>query len=201
MIPYLAGLIGNLLKYANVANDLAQNDKIVKSYIEALEWMFIIRRIHPFVKNSAKRQTIGMPKLHFLDTGLACYLLGIRTPRQLSTSPIYGALLESFVYNECLKHLSWASEDVGIYHFRDKQKNEVDLVLEGGGGRLTVIEVKASASVNEADFKGLTKLAEFTGHRFANGLLFYGGNRILPFLVSVRRFYAIPFSLLMEDLK
>lgn len=74
-------------------------------------------------------------------------------------------------------------------------------MLEGDGGRLIGIEVKASASVNEADFKGLTKLAEFTGHRFANGLLFYGGNRILPFLVSGRRFYAIPFSLLMEDLK
>jgi predicted AAA+ superfamily ATPase len=57
LIPYLAGISGNLLKYANVANDLSQNDKIVKSYIEALEWMFIVRRVYPFVKNSAKRQT------------------------------------------------------------------------------------------------------------------------------------------------
>jgi hypothetical protein len=63
LIPYLAGYRCSLLKYANIANDLALNDKVVKSYIEALEWMFIIKRIHPFVKNSAKRQTIGMPKL------------------------------------------------------------------------------------------------------------------------------------------
>ncbi|WP_308873973.1 DUF4143 domain-containing protein [Thiothrix subterranea] len=62
LIPYLAGLSGNLLKYASVANDLAQNDQVIRSYIEALEWMFIIKRISPFVKNSAKRETVGMPE-------------------------------------------------------------------------------------------------------------------------------------------
>ncbi|CAA6813769.1 MAG: ATPase component BioM of energizing module of biotin ECF transporter, partial [uncultured Thiotrichaceae bacterium] len=196
LIPYLAGLTGNLLKYASVANDLAQNDKIIKSYIEALEWMFIIHRIHPFVKNSAKRQTIGMPKLHFVDTGLACYLLGIRSSRQLSTSTIYGALLESFVYMECVKHLTWANEEVRIYHFRDKQKNEVDLVLECDGGRLIGIEVKASASVSESDFRGLAKFADFVGDRLESGLVFYGGARVLSFLVAGRRFYAVPFSVL-----
>lgn len=197
LIPYLAGLSGNLLKYANVANDLSQNDKVVKSYIEALEWMFIVRRVYPFVKNSAKRQTIGMPKIHFIDTGLACYLLGIRTPRQLSTSHIYGALLESFIYGECLKHLSWAGEEVGIYHYRDKQKNEVDLVLERSGGRLIGIEIKASATVNEGDFKGLARFAELVGERLETGLVFYGGSRVLPFLIGGKRCFAIPVSLLL----
>ena len=197
LIPYLAGISGNLLKYANVANDLSQNDKIVKSYIEALEWMFIVRRVYPFVRNSAKRQTIGMPKLHFVDTGLACYLLGIRTPRQLATSHFYGALLESFVYMECLKHMTWAEEDVGIYHYRDKRQNEVDLVLERSGGGLIGIEVKASASVNEGDFKGLSKLFDFVGDRLETGIVFYGGTRVLPFLVKGRRFFAIPISRLM----
>lgn len=71
LVPYLAGLTGNLLKYASVANDLAQNDKVVKSYIEVLEWMFIVKRIHPYRKNRAKRQTMEMTKLHMVDTGLA----------------------------------------------------------------------------------------------------------------------------------
>lgn len=195
LIPYLAGLTANLLKYASVANDLAQNDKQVKSYIEALEWMFIVRRIHPFVKNSAKRQTIGMPKIHFVDTGLACYLLGIRTPRQLATSHLYGAMLESFVYMECLKHMSWSEDEVGLYHYRDKQKNEVDLVLERSGGSLIGIEVKASASVNEGDFKGLVRLAEFVGERLETGVVFYGGSRVLPFRLRGRQFFAVPLSI------
>jgi predicted AAA+ superfamily ATPase len=90
LIPYLAGLTGNLLKYAN---DLAQNDKVIKSYIEVLEWMFIVKRIYPFVKNSAKRQMIGMPKLQMIDTGLACHLLGLKKPQQLLTSTFFGGLL------------------------------------------------------------------------------------------------------------
>jgi len=124
LIPYLAGLSGNLLKYASIANDLAQNDKVVKSYIEALEWMFIVKRVYPFVKNSAKRQTIGMPKLQMVDTGLACYLLGIKKPQQLLDSNFYGGLLESFVVMECFKHMTWSQESMKLYHYRDKQKNE-----------------------------------------------------------------------------
>lgn len=199
LIPYLAGLSGNLLKYASIANDLSQNDKVVKSYIEALEWMFIIKRIYPFVKNSAKRQTIGMPKLHMVDTGLACHLLGIRNARQLSRSPVYGSLLESFILMECFKHMGWADEEVGIYHFRDTSKNEVDIVLERGGGKLIGIEVKASASVGEPDFKGLRRFAEFVGNKLELGVVFYSGARVLPFKIAHRTFYAAPISLLLAQ--
>ena len=107
-----------------------QNDKVVKSYIEALEWMFIIKRIHPYVKNRAKRQTIGMAKMHMVDTGLACHLLGLKKKEQLLDSMYYGGILESFVVMECFKHLAWSEEIMNIYHFRDKRKNEVDIVLE-----------------------------------------------------------------------
>ncbi len=196
LIPYLAGLSGNLLKYASVANDLAQNDQVIKSYIEALEWMFIVKRISPFVKNSAKRETVGMPKLHMVDTGLACHLLGIKTARQLAISAQFGNLLESFIVMECFKHMGWAAEEVGIYHFRDTRKNEVDIVLERSGGKLIGIEIKASASVGEADFKGLVQLADFVGNRLEAGLVFYNGERVLPFRVAERQFFAVPISLL-----
>ncbi len=196
LIPYLAGLSGNLLKYASIANDLAQNDKVVKSYIEVLEWMFIIKRIHPFIKNSAKRQTIGMPKLHMVDTGLACHLLGIKTPKQLLDSSFYGGLLESFVVMECYKHMGWSEDTVNIYHYRDKKKNEVDIVLEQADGRLIAIEIKASSTVRESDFKGITKFADFVGESFKYGYVFYSGSRVLPFKISDRQFYAIPLALL-----
>jgi hypothetical protein len=200
LIPYLAGLSGNLLKYASVANALAQNDQVVRSYIEALEWMFIIKRISPFVKNSAKRETVGMPKLHMVDTGLACHLLGIKTARQLATSAIFGNLLKSFIVMECFKHMGWAEEEVGVYHFRDTSKNEVDIVLERSGGKLIGIEIKASASVGEADFRGLAQLAAFVGDRLEAGLVFYSGERVLPFRVGGRQFFAVPISLLLVPL-
>lgn len=196
LIPYLAGLSGSLLKYANIANDLALNDKVVKSYIEALEWMFIIKRVHPFVKNSAKRQTIGMPKLHMVDTGLACYLLGLKKPQQLLTSAFYGSLLENFVVMECFKHLAWAEETMNIYHFRDGKKNEVDIILEQADGYLIGIEVKASSTVRDSDFKGLRKFAHWVGERFKYGLVFYTGSRLLPFSNGETPYYAIPLSVL-----
>ncbi len=196
LIPYLAGLSGNLLKYASIANDLAQNDKVVKSYIEALEWMFIVKRVYPFVKNRAKRQTIGMPKLHTVDTGLACHLLGLKKPQQLLTSEFYGGLLESFVVMECFKHIMWAEETVNISHFRDGKKNEVDIILEQADGYLIGIEVKASNTVRESDFKGLRKFAELVGERLKYGLVFYTGSRLLPFSSGDKPYYAIPLSVL-----
>ena len=196
LIPYLAGLSGNLLKYASIANDLAQNDKVVKSYIEALEWMFIVKRVHPFVKNSAKRQTIGMPKLQMVDTGLACYLLGIKKPQQLLDSNFYGGLLESFVVMECFKHMTWSQESMKLYHYRDKQKNEVDIILEQSDGSLIGIEVKASSTVRESDFKGIRKFSELVGEQFKYGLVLYTGSRILPFNSKGKNYYAIPLALL-----
>ena len=183
---YPAGLSGNLLKYASVANDLAQNDKVIKSYIEVLEWMFIIKRIHPYRKNRAKRQAVGMTKLHMVDTGLACYLLGIKKKQQLLTSPYYGGLLKSFVVMECFKHMAWADEIVSLYHFRDKKQNEVDIVLEEDGGSVIGIEVKASSTIRELDFKGLERFANLTGDQFKYGVVFYTGSRFLPFGIDGR---------------
>ncbi|MCF6290958.1 MAG: ATP-binding protein [Desulfobacterales bacterium] len=196
LIPYLAGLSGNLLKYASVANDLGQNDKVVKSYIEALEWMFIIKRIHPYVKNRAKRQTIGMAKIHMIDTGLACHLLGLKKKEQLLDSMYYGGMLENFVVMECFKHLAWSEETMDIYHFRDKRRNEVDIVLEQEDNRLIGVEVKASSTIRSNDFKGLRKFAEVVRDQFKCGLVFYTGSRLLPFGDGGKPCFAVPLSIL-----
>ena len=199
MAPYLAGLSGNLLKYASIGNDLELNDKLVKSYIEILELMFIVRRVPAYLKNRAKRLAVRMPKIHYVDTGLACHLLGFRNENQLLTSQYYGSLLESLVYMECCKQASWAQEEVGIYHFRDNKQHEVDMVFERANGQIIGVEVKASASVKGQDFKGLSVLAEFSGRAFEQGVLFYTGQEILPFKQNDRTFYALPMSLFWGD--
>ena len=198
LIPLLAGLSGNLIKYASIANTLSQNDKVVKTYMEILDLMFIIKRIDPYAKNTSKRAVLGMPKLHFIDTGLACYLRGLKSPDQLLKSNFYGGLLESYITMECFKHLAWASEEMGIYHFRDKQKNEVDIVLERDNGDIIGIEIKAAATINMYDFKGLIKLADFSGHQFYGGILLYMGTRLLPFKIDNTTFYAVPISIILN---
>jgi predicted AAA+ superfamily ATPase len=197
MAPYLAGLSGNLLKYSNIANDLELNDKLVKSYTEILDLMFIVRRVPAYLKNRAKRLAVRMPKIHYVDTGLACHLLGLRGEEQLLKSQYYGGLLESLVYMECCKQASWAQEEVGMYHFRDNKQHEVDIVLEQSNGRIIGIEVKASASVRPHDFNGMAALAEFSGELFEQGILFYTGQKILPFRHGKFTFYALPIGLFL----
>mgnify|MGYP001174507287 CR=1 FL=1 len=196
MMPCLAGLSGNLLKYSNIANDLELNDKLVKSYVEIMELMFIVKRVPSYLKNRSKRLVVNMPKIHYVDTGLACHLLGLRTKEQLLNSQFYGGLLESFVFMEFCKQRGWANEEVGLYHFRDKRQHEVDIVLERDNGQVIGVEVKAAATVKTQDFKGLSKLAAFSGSLFESGVLFYTGEDILPFMIEGHRYYALPLSLL-----
>ena len=197
LAPWLAGVSGNLLKYSNIANDLELDDRLSKRYVEILELMHIVRRVPAWLKGRAKRLATRMPKLHFVDTGLACHLLGLRNERQLLGSRHYGSLLESLIYMECCKHAAWAEEEVSLWHFRDNRKREVDIVLERGDSQIIGIEVQASATVRPEDFKGLAALAEFAGDIFERGVLFYGGREALPFSFGGMRLQALPLGMLM----
>lgn len=195
LLPYLAGLSGNLLKYSNVGRDLELRDGLVKTYIEMLELMFLLKRVPAYRKNRARINASQMPKLHFIDTGLAAFLLGYRSPEQLVNSRHYGALLENLVYMECCKQAGWSQEDVSFYHFRDKRQHEVDIVLEKSNLDVIGIEVKASASVSIGDFKGLAKLAEVTGEKFTHGVVLYTGENALSFRYGQKQFHALPVGL------
>jgi uncharacterized protein len=196
LVRVLAGMTGNLLKYAGIAENLGQDDKTVKRYMEILELMFIIRRLTPYARNAAKRPVVGMPKLHFIDTGLACHLLGLKQAAHTHTSQHFGGLVENFVFCELLKHAAWAEEEVRFHHFRDNRGHELDLVIELADGRAVGVEVKASMSVKTGDFRGLSVFAEYAGAKFSHGVLFYSGDKVLPFKIDNKVFHALPLSLL-----
>ncbi|KTD72972.1 ATP-binding protein [Legionella tucsonensis] len=198
LAPYLAGLAGNLIKYSNISNDLGQEDKLIKAYIEILELMFIIKIVPAYLKNKAKRQAITMPKLQMIDTGLACSLLGIKNDDQLINSSFFGGLLENLIFMELLKQNGWSNEQVELFHFRDKYKNEVDIVLERDNNQIIGIEVKASATIKQHDFKGLIKLAEFNPAKFQYGIVFYSGKEVLPFPQNNIQLYALPIGLFLK---
>ena len=196
LASYLAGRTGNLLRYASIANGLQLDDRLTKRYLEILELMFIIRRLPAWRKNRAKRST-AMPKLHYLDTGLACHLLGLRDAEQVSHSQYYGGLFETLIYTECLKHAPWATEEVDLYYFRDNRQREVDLVLERPNSNIIGLEVKASASVHRTDFNGLFTLADYAGSAFERGLMLYTGQHPLTFRHATHTFHALPLATLL----
>ena len=92
--------------------------------------------------------------------------------------------------------MAWSQQSMKLYHYRDKQKNEVDIILEQSGSRLIAIEIKASSAVSERDFKGIAKFADVVGSAFKFGFVFYTGSDVLPFQVSGRTFYALQLSVL-----
>jgi hypothetical protein len=124
---------------------------------------------------------------------LLAALLGVTPERIAADRTIFGRLLETFVFSEILKQVSWLDRSCAIFHYRDKDQDEVDLVLEDVAGAVVGIEVKAAATVMAADFKGLRKMAAGCGSDFQAGIVLYDGETTVPF---GRRLFAAPVSCL-----
>jgi predicted AAA+ superfamily ATPase len=121
----------------------------------------------------------------------------LKNTETLHTSQFFGGLVENFVFSELMKHATWSEEEVQFYHFRDTAGREVDLVIELGDGRVIGVEVKASMTVKPEDFKGLSVFSDYAKDKFMHGVLFYSGDKVLPFRINGVLFHALPLSLLM----
>jgi hypothetical protein len=130
------------------------------------------------------------------DTGLACALLGIDAGALHGDRERLGPLLETFVLQELRRQASWHPDPVHFFHYRDRDGFEVDIVLERGSAALAGVEVKAAASVNEADFRGLRKLREAAGRQFAAGVVLYDGASVVRFEDNL---FALPLRILWGD--
>ena len=134
--------------------------------------MFLLRPHH---KNFNKR-LIKTPKLYFIDTGLLCYLLRIRSPQDLAIHNARGVIFENFVIAELLKNLLNRSLDPNIYFWRDSQGHEIDLLIDLGND-LIPVEIKSGQTVAADFFKGLDYWRSLTKLEDAAGSLVYGGER------------------------
>jgi predicted AAA+ superfamily ATPase len=142
--------------------------------------------------NNRLNHLVKTPKLHFLDSGLLAALLGATEERITADRSIFGPLLETFVMSEIMKQFGWLDDSCTLTHYRDKEKNEVDFVIDNAAGDVVGIEVKSAASVSGSDFKGLKKLADAAGKAFKLGVMLYDGELSLPF---AERMYAAPISI------
>ena len=192
LLRVLAEHSGQLVNYSGFGAPLGMNHVTTRKYVGILENLFLLHTLPPWYTNTLKRVTKS-PKLHFLDAGLLASLKRV-TPERLHTDRTpFGAVLETFVLGELLKLASWADDRYTFSHFRDKERNEVDLVIEDGIGRVVGVEVKASATVSRGDFAGLRRLATATRDSFALGLVLYDHEHAVSF---GERMAAVPLSTL-----
>lgn len=193
-MPKLLGVLaehaGQLVNYSGIGAALGMNHVTTQKYMGVFESLFLTYSLRPWFTNKLKRLTKS-PKLHFLDSGLLAALKDTSPERITKDKTAFGAILETFVFGEVLKLASWSAERCSFSHFRDKDGNEVDLVIENRRGEVIGVEVKASATVSSADFSGLKKLASVCGDNFVQGVVLYDHDQVVPFGENL---FAVPLA-------
>jgi predicted AAA+ superfamily ATPase len=167
-----AGRTGQILNMSALGNDAGIAHNTARQWLSVLEATYVIKLLRPYYRNLGKR-LVKAPKLYFLDTGVAAYLLSITERRHLTAHPLRGALFESFVVSELLKQRLNEGKSDNLYFFRDNKGLEIDILLESGAG-VDQLEVKSGKTISSDFFAPLRKFAELHG-RVGRSSLVYGG--------------------------
>ncbi len=194
LLTLIAGQTSRLLNISELAGPFQVSRPTIRDYVTLLEKVFLVDELPPWHSNRLSR-LVKTPKLHIGDTGLAAAILGVNATDLAADRELLGQFLETFVYQELRRQCDGHEDDIRFHHFRDKDGYEVDLVLEMGTRQVAGVEVKAAASVNSSDFRGLRKLASAAGSRFASGVVLYDGEISASFGDSL---YAVPIRRLWE---
>lgn len=174
-VQLCAGRTGQLLNLSQLGNDAGVSHVTARAWIDLLQTSYIVYLLPPWFTNSSKR-LVKTPKLYFVDVGLACWLLGLRTAEQVSRDPLYGSLFENFIVMEALKDRFNTGESSPMYFYRDSDGHEVDLLMPAGPA-LRAVEIKAGATVNPDYFKGLKAFAKHHPNTLAGGCVLFGGDQ------------------------
>ena len=190
LLSVLAEHAGQLVNYTGIGTVLGLNHVTTRKYMHVFESVFLVHTLQPWYTNRLKRLTKS-PKLHFLDAGLLAAMRNVSPDVVKKDRSLFGPILETFVFSELRKMASWSDQRYWFSHFRDKDKNEVDIVLENRRGDIVGVEVKSSATASTADFSGMRKLAKACGKKFVQGLVLYDHDQVVPFADNM---FAAPLS-------
>jgi len=195
LLRLLAGITAQELNVAKTARRANMDDQTLHNYLPLLETVYLTHLVPGWSRNLTSKVK-RRPKIYLTDTGMASHLLGVN-PDALARpiSPVSGPLLETFVLNELAKQRTWSSVTADLYHFRDRDGAEVDIVMESHDGRVVGLEVKSGQTVSKDDFHWLEMMRDKLGPDFVQGVVLYTGTRALPF---GDRLSALPIAALWE---
>jgi uncharacterized protein len=179
-LTLLAGRLGQLVNYSSLANDVGVSSTTIKDWVGILTASFVVIELPPWFENVRKR-VVKSPKLYFVDTGLAAFLLGLRTGDQVARDPSRGALFENLVVMEALKLRLNRGLRPELYFYRDARGNEVDLIVRDGR-TLVPIEIKSTATFTPEFHRGLAALRRDLEATVHPGAVVYTGAQRLEYL-------------------
>lgn len=157
-----AGRTAQEINLSSLSNDVGVSHNTIRTWLSILETSYLVYRL-PAWHSNIRKQVVKAPKLHFLDSGLACYLLGIREPEQLRHHPLRGSIFESWVVSELYKAQIHHGEQPNMFHYRETRGPEIDLLIPHGD-RLHAIEIKSAATVAQDFFKHFQYLPDRIKH-------------------------------------
>ncbi len=173
-----AGRTSQLLNLSALGADAGVSHNTARSWISVLEASYVAMRLPPFHANLGKR-LVKTPKMHLLDSGLICYLLGIRSAVELRGHPLRGAVFESWVATEVLKARLHHGLPAVLSFYRERQGGEVDLLLEAGRS-LVALETKSGQTLASDAFAALDRFADLVAssadRRQVRRVVVYGGD-------------------------
>ena len=174
-----AGSTGQELNLSRLGADAGISQPTAKAWLSVMESSFLCFRLGPWHTNLRKR-LVKAPKLHFYDTGLVCYLLGIRNAQQLETHPLRGAIFETWVASEVMKMHLHQGLEASAFHYREVSGSEVDLVIQDPD-RTRLVEFKSGRTIDASWLKALLEAKEAlaagsSGQAF-EPILVYGGDQ------------------------
>jgi predicted AAA+ superfamily ATPase len=195
LLRLLAARTGCELVMQSLVGDSTLERQAVYDHRGWLETINFVTTLPAWSRNLTRRVK-RRPKVFITDPGLAAWLLG-KTPLALAdpTDRATGQLVETFVFAELRRQLTWSAMDASLFHWQDRAGAEIDFVLESADGRVVAVEVKAGQTPKREWFRWLERMRDTLGDSFVAGVALYGGQHVLPF---GERLIAAPISALWE---
>lgn len=183
ILTRVIGQTGSLLNISKIAQTLEISRPTAASYLELLESLFLVSTL-PAWGTTVSSRSIGIPKVHIVDSGIGAHRLRLSKAKLVRGDAAalteFGHLLESFVAQEVMRQTTWMDAIVTAGHWRTRDDDEVDLVLERHDGAVIGIEIKAGDHVEAKQLSGLRKLRDRLGGSFIAGVAFHLGSRGYP---------------------
>lgn len=189
LLTLVASQSANLLSYRSVGERLQMHHDTVQAYVTLLEQLYVLQRLPAWRPGIGARES-GRPKVYVCDPAMLAHLLGANRERIENDDQVTGKACETLVATEVLKQASWADTATSVYHYQ-RERADIDLVIESRAGELAAIEVKARATLRPQDWKWLAALRDARGKRFKAGIVVYSGEQTIPL---GERLWAVPYS-------